>query len=45
MKKVRIGIFGPEGRMGKNIISQIKDYKNFELSALCEKKGHPSVGK
>ena len=45
MKKIKIGIFGPEGRMGKNIISQIKDYKNFELSALCEKKGHPSVGK
>ncbi|PPR43611.1 MAG: 4-hydroxy-tetrahydrodipicolinate reductase [Alphaproteobacteria bacterium MarineAlpha8_Bin1] len=45
MKKINVGIFGPEGRMGKDIISRIKDYKNLKISALCERKNHPSIGR
>ena len=44
MKKINIGIFGPEGRMGKDIISRIDDYDGLKISSLC-RKNHPSIGK
>ena len=45
MKKINIGIFGPEGIMGKDIISRIDDYDSLKISSLCERKNHPSIGK
>ncbi len=45
MKKIKIGIFGPDGRMGKDLIEQIKNFDSLELSFLCEKKKHKNVGK
>jgi len=45
MKKIKIGIFGPNGRMGKNILEQIKNFNELKLSSLCENKKHPIVGK
>ena len=45
MKKIKIGIFGPGGRMGRDIIHQIKKFESLELTALCENEGHPLVGK
>ena len=44
MKKIRIGILGPDGRMGKDLLNQIKNFKQLELSSLCEKKGHKLIG-
>ena len=38
MKKIKIGIFGPFGRMGKDIIEQIVNFDSLKLSFLCEKK-------
>ena len=45
MKKIKIGIFGPGGRMGNDLIEQIKKFDTLELSVLCEKKKHKYVGK
>ncbi len=45
MKKINIGIFGPFGRMGKDIIEQIVNFDSLNLSFLCEKKNHRSIGK
>ena len=45
MKKIKLGIFGPEGRMGADLLVQQKNFKDLELSSLCERKGHPSIGK
>ena len=45
MKKIKIGIFGPSGRMGSNLIEQIKNFNSLELSVLCEKEKHKDVGK
>ena len=45
MKKIKIGIFGPNGRMGKDLIEQIKSFNSLELSFLCEKKNHTNIGK
>ena len=45
MKKIKIGIFGPKGRMGKSILKQIKNFRELQLSSLCEDKSHPIVGK
>ena len=45
MKKIKIGIFGPSGRMGNDLIEQIKSFKSLEISVLCEKKKHKDVGK
>ena len=40
MKKIKIGIFGPKGRMGESIIEQINNYGELQLSSLCENKKH-----
>ena len=45
MKKIKIGIFGPYGRMGSDLIEQIKMFDSMELSSLCERKKHKMVGK
>ncbi len=45
MSLIRIGIFGPDGRMGKDLIKEIKNFNSLELTFLCEKKGHKLVGK
>ena len=45
MNSINIGVFGPAGRMGQDVIQQLKNFNSFELSYLCEKKGHRSVGK
>ena len=45
MKKIKIGVFGPGGRMGEDVVKKIKKFESLELTALCENKGHPLVGK
>ncbi len=45
MTKINIGIYGPNGRMGKDIIDHIGKFSSLKLSILCEKKGHKSIGK
>jgi len=44
MKKVKIGIYGPEGRMGKDILQHTIKHKNIQIAYLCEQKKHPSIG-
>ena len=38
MSKIRIGVYGPTGKMGASVIDQLKNFKNFELVSLCEEK-------
>ncbi len=45
MNPLKIGVFGPSGRMGKDIVNQISSYNSLKLTYLCEKKGHNSIGK
>lgn len=45
MTKIKVGILGPSGRMGKSLLEQIKNFKELQLSSLCEKKSHPMIGK
>ena len=45
MKKIKIGIFGPGGRMGGDLIEQIENFNSLELAVLCEKEKHKDVGK
>ena len=46
MNKVKLGIFGPSGKMGQNIISQLEKFDNdLLLSSLCEQKNHEAIGK
>ena len=44
MQKIKLGIFGCQGRMGKDIVNEVFNYKEFILSGLCESNNHPSVG-
>ena len=45
MKKINIGIYGSEGRMGKDIVSRAQKFKEIEIAFLCEHPGHSSIGK
>ncbi len=45
MKQIRVGIFGPNGRMGKDLVNQLQHFNSLRLFSLCEKKGHESIGK
>ena len=45
MKKIKIGIFGPGGRMGRDLLEQIENFNSLELTVLCEKEKHKDVGK
>ena len=45
MKKIKLGIFGPSGRMGKDILKQIHEFNDFNLVSLCEKEGHININK
>ena len=40
MKKIKLGIFGPSGRMGQDILKQYSGFNDLTLVSLCEKKGH-----
>ena len=44
MKKIKIGIFGPNGRMGRDIIERVKLFNLMEISTLCEKKKTQNSG-
>ena len=44
MKKISVGIFGPDGRMGREIINQSKFYNQVTITSLCEKDGHKEIG-
>ena len=44
MKKINIGIYGSEGRMGKDIVSRAQKFKEIEIAFLCEYSGK-SIGK
>ena len=45
MGNLKIGIFGSEGRMGRDIYLRARDTKNLEVTYLCENSKHPSIGK
>ena len=45
MKKIKLGIFGPGGRMGQDILKQLSDFEDFELVSLCEKERHSNIDK
>ena len=45
MKIIKVGILGPGGRMGREIIKQSESYKQILISCLCERKNHKFVGK
>ena len=45
MKKIKIGIFGPGGRMGSDLLEQIENFNLLELAVLCEKEKHKDIGK
>ncbi len=45
MNSLKIGVFGPGGRMGMDIVKQLKGFNSLKLNFLCEKKGHDIVGK
>ena len=45
MKKIKLGIYGPSGRMGQDILKQIHEFNDFNLVALCEKKDHRNINK
>ena len=45
MSKIRIGVFGPTGKMGASVVDQLKNFKNLELVSLCEEKNHKMIGK
>ena len=38
MKKIKIAIVGCSGRMGKQIVKEIKNFKDISLAAAIEKK-------
>ena len=45
MKKINIGVYGSEGRMGRDIVSRAQNFKEIEIVFLCEHSGHNSIGK
>ncbi|MBD22539.1 MAG: 4-hydroxy-tetrahydrodipicolinate reductase [Alphaproteobacteria bacterium] len=45
MKKIKLGIYGPSGRMGQDILKQLNSFNDFDLVALCEKKDHRNINK
>ena len=45
MKKIKIGIFGPGGRMGSDLLEQIENFNSLELAVLCEKEKHTDIGR
>ena len=44
-KKIKIGIVGISGRMGKSIAMAIKKSTDAVLTAGCEYKKHKDIGK
>ena len=45
MKKIKLGIYGPSGRMGQDILKQLKSFNDFDLVSLCEKENHANINK
>ena len=45
MKKIKLAIVGSAGRMGQQIIKEIKNFPNLELVAAIENKNSNSIGK
>ncbi len=45
MNKIKIGVFGPDGRMGRDVIEQLKNDNDSQIDTICEKVGHKSIGK
>jgi 4-hydroxy-tetrahydrodipicolinate reductase len=45
MTKIDIGVFGAAGRMGQNVVKQIKKFGELKLQFLYEKKNNKFVGK
>ena len=43
MKKINIGIYGSEGRMGKDIISRARDFKEIEIGSFVSPKWVPQM--
>ena len=41
---IKVGIFGSEGRMGKDIFLRSTHFKDIKIVYLCEHKGHKSIG-
>ena len=45
MIMIKVGIFGSEGRMGKDIFSRSNFFNNIKIVYLCEDKSHKGLGK
>jgi 4-hydroxy-tetrahydrodipicolinate reductase len=45
MKKIKLVIVGCAGRMGKQLIKEMQNFKNIDLLAAIEKKNSPSINK
>ena len=45
MKKIKIAIVGCSGRMGKQIVKEIKNFKDISLAAAIEKKNSSYINK
>ena len=45
MKKIKVGVFGPVGRMGSDVIKQLKNDNDFQIINICEKKVTELLGK
>lgn len=44
LRKIRIGISGTAGKMGKRLVSLINQEGDFVLTFALERKGHPALG-
>ena len=45
MKKIRVGILGPTGRMGRSLLKEKELFPTITITALCESKNHKDIGK
>ena len=45
MKKIKVGILGPTGRMGKSLLSEKELFPHVNITRLCESKNHKDIGK
>ena len=37
-EKIKVGVFGPVGRMGSDVIKQLKNDNDFQIINICEKR-------
>jgi len=45
MKKIKVGILGPTGRMGRSLLSERELFPYVNITSLCEAKNHKDIGK